>query len=188
MNIRDIVFATDFSEPSEAAGRIARELALELGARLHIVHVTSPGRDPGAGALTLAEAAQRIGKGLPTETSLLSGLPAREIVCYARDKQAGIIVVGTHGRTGASRFLLGSVAEAVIRLAPCLVLTVPAGFSVGGVASAWTEPPAATMQQCIVCVDITDALICERCRARIRGEVLARKMEAERAGRRGAPA
>ena len=188
MNVRDLVFATDFSEPAEAAGRIARELALELGARLHIVHVMPQGADPGAAALDLAEAAHQVGKGIRAETALLSGPTAREIVGYARDKQAGIIVVGTHGCTGASRLLLGSVAEAVIRLSPCLVLTVPVGFSLGSITPAWREPPSAAIHRCIVCADVTDALVCETCRARIRGEALGRKMEAERAGRRGAPA
>ena len=188
MNVRDLVFATDFSDPAEAAGRIARELALELGARLHIVHVTPQGADPGAAALDLAEAAHHIGKGIRAETALLSGPTAREIVGYARDKQAGIIVIGTHGRTGASRLLLGSVAEAVIRLAPCLVLTVPVGFSLGSITPSWGEPPSAAIHRCIVCTDATDALVCETCRARIRGEALGRKLEAERPGRRAAPA
>jgi nucleotide-binding universal stress UspA family protein len=188
MNIRDIVFATDFSEASEATGRVAREMALEMGARLQIVHVTLPGADPGAGAAALTEAARRLGSGVSVETALLSGRPAREIVRFAADKHVGVIVIGTHGRTGASRQLLGSVAEAVVRLAPCLVMTVPIGFSLAGIAAVWTEPPPSAIHRCVVCAGVTDDLICETCRIRIRGQALERKIETERAGRRGAPA
>jgi nucleotide-binding universal stress UspA family protein len=63
---------------------------------------------------------------LSVETAVLSGRTAREIVRYARDKGASVIVLGTHGRTGISRVLLGSVAEAVLRLAGRPVLIVPA--------------------------------------------------------------
>jgi hypothetical protein len=97
-----------------------------------------------------------------------------------------LIVIGTHGRTGFSRRLLGSVAEAVIRTAPCLVMTVPAGG--GPSASREAELPAAALPHCIVCAKETDDLICDPCRAHIRGEALAQKLDAERAGRRGAPA
>lgn len=188
MNIPDIVFATDFSQASEAAGRVAREIALEMGAQLHIVHVTLPGADPGAGAVALSEATHRLGTGLSVETALLSGRAARELVRYAADKHVGIIVIGTHGCSGVSRHLLGSVAEAVVRLAPCLVLTVPVGFSLAGIAAAWTEPPPSAVHRCVVCAHATDDLICETCRARIRAEALERRIETERAGRRGAPA
>ena len=88
MNVRDLVFATDFSDPAEAAGRIARELALELGARLHIVHVTPQGADPGAAALDLAEAAchvetcrarirgEALGRKVEAERAARRGAPA----------------------------------------------------------------------------------------------------------------
>ena len=62
------------------------------------------------------------------ETVLLSGWAGRNIVDYAREKRIDLIVVGTHGRTGISHAILGSVAETVVRLAPCLVLTVPASL------------------------------------------------------------
>src|SRR5262249_56013201 len=100
MGVRGRVFGTDLCEPAEAAGRIGRVVALELGARLHIVHVMPAGVDPGVAALALAEAAHHVGKGIRTETALLSGPTVREIVGYARDKRAGIIVGGTHGGTG----------------------------------------------------------------------------------------
>ena len=188
MNIREVVFATDFSRASEAAGSVAREMALEMRARLHIVHVAFPGTDPAGEAVGLAEAAKALGQGLAVETAFLSGRAAREITSYARDKHADLIVIGTHGRTGISRQILGSVAEAVVRLAPCLVLTVPVGVSPGHVAATHPEAPPSAIHRCIVCSGVTDDLICESCRARIRGEALERKIETERAGRRGAPA
>jgi hypothetical protein len=73
----------------------------------------------------------------------------------------------------------------VVRLAPCLVLTVPAhALASGPRKPVAPEPPAAP--RCIVCARDTEELICEACRARIRGEALEHKIEAERPGRRGA--
>jgi nucleotide-binding universal stress UspA family protein len=69
---------------------------------------------------------RRLAAGGTLETALLSGRVAHQITCYARDKRIGLIVLGTHGRTGVSHALLGCVAESVVRLAPCPVLTIPA--------------------------------------------------------------
>ena len=63
---------------------------------------------------------------MPYEQHLLTGVPANEIIRLASERQVDLIVVGTHGRAGAWRLLKGSVAEAVIRHAPCPVLTVKA--------------------------------------------------------------
>jgi hypothetical protein len=110
------------------------------------------------------------------------GSAAPQIVDYARRNTVDLVVLGTHGRTGVSRAVLGSVAEAVIRRARCRVLTVPA-----------TLPPAAvppedveeTTAFCAVCRAVSrDDLICETCRAKIRCEALERKLREERAGRR----
>jgi nucleotide-binding universal stress UspA family protein len=69
------------------------------------------------------------GKGLPARACVRDGTAYREIVALALDERADLIVIGTHGRGGMSRALLGSVADRVVRLAPCPVLTVrePAG-------------------------------------------------------------
>jgi K+-sensing histidine kinase KdpD len=84
--------------------------------------------DPGpADALPAAVAA--LGSGVDVVSAILSGPPARAIVGYARRHHVDLIVMGTHGRTGVSRAVLGSVAEAVVRRAPCRVLTVPHGVS-----------------------------------------------------------
>jgi nucleotide-binding universal stress UspA family protein len=180
MDIRELMFATDFSPASEAAGKVARDMALEMGARLHLVHVVPPATDPAPGAVQLTALAKGLGKSLAVETALLSGRAAREIRAFARDKHVDLIVIGTHGRTGMSRRLLGSVAEVVVRLAPCLVLTVPAQSAPGVRAAAQVEAALPIIHRCVVCAGETDDLICELCRDRIRGEALEWKIGAER--------
>jgi glycine betaine transporter len=133
MNLGDVLFATDFSEVSRRAGRVATELARESGRRLHIVHVVPPITDPGDSADQLKRLAAEAGQRARVETAFLSGRAAQQIVRYARDKRIGLIVLGTHGRTGVSRAVLGSVAEGVVRLASCPVLTIPAAVDEAGV-------------------------------------------------------
>jgi nucleotide-binding universal stress UspA family protein len=186
--VRDVVYATDFSTSSEAAGRVARDMARQSGARLHVVYVVPPVTDPGDSAAELEQVAGRLGEGIVVERAVLSGRPARRIVAYARDKGAGIIVVGSHGRTGVTRAILGSVAEAVVRTAPCPVLTVPSGG--GGLAGgpgAEAAAEALDLGRCLACARECEDLVCEPCRTRFRGEALRRRIEAERAGRRGSP-
>ena len=185
MNLGDVLFATDFSEVARRAGRVATELARESGRRLHVVHVVPPIIDPGDAADQLKRLAAEAGEGARVETAFLSGRVTQQIIRYARDKRIGLIVLGTHGRTGVSRAVLGSVAEGVVRLASCPVLTIPAAVNEAEVPVASDEQPDS--RRCIVCGGNTDDLICEACRTRIRGEALERKVEAERAGRRGAP-
>ena len=180
-----VLFPTDFSDASEGAGGVARDLARESGATLHVVHVVPPITDPADSAERLAETGKRLDDGTPVEAALLSGRVAREIVRYAREQGVGLIVLATHGRTGLSHAILGSVAEAVVRLAPCLVLTVPAGLSPGTPPAIAVTAPAP--HHCIVCAGPTDDLVCETCRTRVRAEALERKMAVERPGRRGSP-
>jgi len=96
-------------------------------------------------------------------------------------------VVGTHGRTGFSRALLGSVAESVVRLAPCLVLSVPAALFEKAAVPADVEAVPSTSRPCLVCGRTSAELVCETCRTRIRAEALHRKQAAERPGHRGLP-
>jgi len=100
--------------------------------------------------------------------------------------------MGTHGRTGVSRVLLGSVAERVVRGARCPVLVVPTprhtaaavpSAPSGVTADDEEAQQAAAARPCLVCATPTRDLICEPCRARIRGEALERKHREERAGR-----
>ena len=115
-------------------------------------------------------------------TAVTSGRVASQIVDYAR-RHAIDLMLGTHGRTGVSHALLGSVAEAVTRRARCRVLTVPSTLA------ETPSPPAVDevleTTACTVCGATTqDELIRETCRARIRGEALDRKRSEERGGRR----
>ncbi len=174
----EILFATDFSETSAAAARTALDYARRLGARLHLLHVTWVGTDPTVPP-ALPALARELGDGVPVVTAVESGAPAAQIVRYAERKGIDLIVLGTHGRSGVSRALLGSVAERVVRTAPCPVLTVPAA---GPVAAAPVGEEVAG-PRCLVCATPSDDLICSPCRARIRGEAVERKQRDERAGR-----
>ena len=190
MKISEILLPTDFSAAADAAALVATAMARETGARLHLVHVVPPATDPSLGSEQLTRLGRQLGTGLVVELALLSGRAAREITAYARDKGIDLIVMSTHGRTGVSRTLLGSVAEAVVRLSPCLVLTVPMALpKAGRLRHRWrTRARPLVPHRCIVCAGQTDDLVCETCRARIRGEALEHKIETERAGRRGSSA
>jgi nucleotide-binding universal stress UspA family protein len=143
--LQHILVATDFSEPSEAALDYGRDLARAYGATLHVVHVIEDmlafyGPDVGfalAGVEQNVEAAvlrdldatiARIeGDSLNVRAMVTRGTSvAHTITEYAVNNAVDLIVVGTHGRGAVSRFLMGSVAERVVRSAPCPVLTVRA--------------------------------------------------------------
>lgn len=182
MKLGPVMAPTDFSEQSENASVVARDLARELGTTLHLVHVVPPVTDPVFAASCLAQAARRLGPGCAIETALLSGRAGTELVRYAREHDMGMIVMATHGRTGFTRALLGSVAEAVVRRAPCFVLTVP--HRRAAEAPAHAEPPSpAAGPLCIVCAGDSADLVCETCRTRLRAEALHRKLDEERAPR-----
>ena len=130
-----ILFPTDFSTASDAALAHAEALAKQSGARLLIVHVEEPPLAYGGGELYygLPEPnSERIQKMLedvrprdpavPFEHRLTMGDPAGEVVRIAGDESCEMIVMGTHGRTGLTRLLMGSVAEQIVRRAPCPVL------------------------------------------------------------------
>lgn len=178
--IRQILFPTDFSAASAVAGRAAADLARQLGARLHVLHVVPPVTDPTPAPKALRAVVEDLGPGLSVVSEVASGLAARQIAAYARRNGIDLIVIGTHGRTGVSHVLLGSVAEAVVRRAPCLVLTVPGRLAPAEAASG-EAPEVGT--RCIVCAGPSPDLICEPCRTRIRGEALERQLQDERAGR-----
>jgi universal stress protein A len=141
---KKILVATDFSHHAAAALRLASELAKAGDCPLCLVHVQElvlyslPDGMPAYDAVTLArvreDAAKRLsvlqGEALKAgvrqvETKLLEGQPFHEIPRAAADWNAELIVVGTHGRRGFSRLLLGSVAERVLREAKCPVVVVP---------------------------------------------------------------
>jgi nucleotide-binding universal stress UspA family protein len=132
---KTILFPTDFSLASDAALPHAEALAKQAGARLLIVHVEEPPLAYGGGELYYGlpePSSERILKmledvtpadpKLPFAHRLSMGDPAGEIVRIAGEEGAEMIVLGTHGRTGMTRLLMGSVAEAIVRRAPCPVL------------------------------------------------------------------
>lgn len=175
----EVLLATDFSASADAATRVAHAYARHFEARLHLLHVhlyADPAPSPRLGTL-----ARELGADVEVVTAVETGRPARRVVEYARRHRIGLIVIGTHGRTGVSRALLGSVAEAVVRAAPCPVLTVP--MAGAAPAPVGVEDDEAGVARCLVCGRTSDDLICEACRAAIRGEALERKRREERPGR-----
>lgn len=140
--LNSVLVAFDFSDTSSTALMYGQNLATAFGGRLYVLHVADvvaptaeqffpdgPG-DPVAKATT--KALERLRSFLASSPAgplarpaiRLSHSPADAIMKYAKDVRADVIVVGTHGRSGVSRLLMGSVAEHVVRNAPCPVLVV----------------------------------------------------------------
>jgi nucleotide-binding universal stress UspA family protein len=142
ITLKNVLVATDFSEPSGTALEYGRTLARTFGAALHVVHVFENSyvlAEPmAAGYAAIPQefedsARQRLNATLEEADVrelngrakfLTAGNVAAAIAGYAKDEHIDLIVMGTHGRTGWSHLLLGSVAEKVVRMAPCPVLTV----------------------------------------------------------------
>ena len=132
--------AVDFSDPSHAAMREAAELAQRFGGELELLHVhplAPPAVDLGViqppdvletvlrelqGTLARwqEEAARIVGR--PVNGTVVPGIPGDDILRFSRDRGVDVLVVGSHGRKGLARLLLGSVAERVVREAPCAVV------------------------------------------------------------------
>lgn len=147
IKLEQILVPTDFSEFSSTALKYGCELASRFGARLHLLHVVEDNFAfvPDGGLVVGAElivetkqAAEKAIERLPdadwlpngrdqVQRSVVQGTPFVEVVRYAKSNEIDLIVVGSHGRTGLSHMLLGSVAELVVRKAPCPVLTVRPG-------------------------------------------------------------
>jgi nucleotide-binding universal stress UspA family protein len=139
-----IVVPTDFSACAEAAWDTALRAARGFGAEVVLVHVVvdTPRFAEGTGGADLRatlesaqlwaerEAGQRVtaaqAGGVAARSVVCTGVPQRQILDVASAERADLIVIGTHGRGGLERALLGSVADQVIRLAPCPVLSVRA--------------------------------------------------------------
>jgi universal stress protein A len=146
--IKKILCPTDFSEPSYEALRAADELASHFSAELVLIHVVSVPTYPAtvtpeasASSIDLFTSYQqemevyaknvldqvtqeRVSEGIKSRTRVCLGDAADEIVGTAADENADLIVIATHGLTGWRRFMFGSVAEKVVRLAQCPVLTI----------------------------------------------------------------
>jgi nucleotide-binding universal stress UspA family protein len=144
-SVTRIVAATDFSEPSQRAVRLAAALASGSPAELHLVHVVPVLHPPAtvdearivdfdalrrrwiehARRQLAAVADQEAGRGLAVRQVVLTGALAESIARYAAEQHADLVVVGTHGHGRVMRVLLGSVAEHLVRQATCPVLIVP---------------------------------------------------------------
>ena len=124
-DVRTVVFPTDFSDCSRHAGQRAADIARHFGAQLHVLRVDAPVTPPTPPS-RMATAAAELGDDVSTTTAITSGVPGHAICAYAERVGADLIVMGTHGRTGVSRAVLGSVAEAVVRHSRCPVMTIPA--------------------------------------------------------------
>lgn len=142
--LKNILVATDFSEAADAALVYGRALSRTFGGTLHVLHVADDvyvrlGGDPYMAVLPelqhdVEEAARKkLGElltdndpsPLPTKPVVVTASStAQAIVEYARQAEIDLVVVGTHGRGAVAHLLMGSVAERVVRTAPCPVLTV----------------------------------------------------------------
>lgn len=142
---KKILCPTDFSEPSYEGLAAAKEFALHFSAELTLLHVilpplpvTAEGGAPVfdyagylnemsvSAAKELAALVAKMPGGIRVASKVIEGNPADQIVEFAKKDQTDMIVMATHGLTGWRRFIFGSVAEKVVRLSRCPVLTIPA--------------------------------------------------------------
>ncbi len=136
----DILVPTDGSEGAEQALAHALDLATTYGSTVHAVYVVEPVYAAEAGTGRILEAMREEGEravasiaerasaeGIEAVTAVRTGGPSGELLEYVADNGIGLVVMGTHGRTGLRRYLLGSVTERVVRLSDVPVLTVRTG-------------------------------------------------------------
>jgi nucleotide-binding universal stress UspA family protein len=184
--VREILAATDFSTQSSQAFEAALSLADHFGARLHIFHVAADASGQEIAKAKLEALTAELIEGVEAVRSVPVGQAAAEIVKYAQREKIDLIVLGTHGRSGLARVFMGSVAEAVVRTAPCQVLTigpkVPANEEPAVPVHAVAEIPET---HCLVCAKPSQKTICDSCKAYIQGEAIERKRREEQAGHRG---
>ena len=178
---QQILVASDFSDGAEAALAVAAHYARALRARIHVFHVSdAAGTDV---MRPLADVTAVAGRDVPITFSGSTGDPAERILKYAAVHSIDLIVVGTHGRTGVSRILLGSVAERVIRGSrrPVLVVPTPRGEAGRIPSSVGVDDDEASRsaaeRSCLMCATSTADLICEPCRTRVRAEALEPKQQ-----------
>ena len=143
--LENVLVATDFGSASDTAVRYGRALAERFGAKLHVLHVAADAYLNAAMAYGYASvpvnvqeeielnARRQLGALLSDEdrqtlhataTLVRHNTPAAAIIEYAKSHNIHLIVLGTHGRGALAHLFMGSVAERVVRLAPCPVLTV----------------------------------------------------------------
>lgn len=157
LHLRTILAPTDFSEQSNLAIRYAAGLARRFGAKLILLHVVADDALEGIAKahvppypvdkvyedLTqevheqfVTHVAREVRKGLEIEVVVAPGVAFLEIIHTARLREADLIVMATHGRTGLSHTLMGSVTEKVVRKAPCPVVSLrPVGVEAAACAA-----------------------------------------------------
>ena len=143
MEIKSILFPTDFSEGSSQALQYAVDMARRYGAKLYVLHVIydiakAAGwyvphvsmdemyKDIETGAKKELErfGVEELSGLKDIERSICTGVPHEEIIKFANKNKIDLIIIATHGRKGIDRILFGSTAAQVVRYAPCPVLTV----------------------------------------------------------------
>lgn len=143
ISIRNILVPLDLSEYAAHALPYATELATTFGASLHLLHVVDSQWVAGAGGAAFPEygdnllqrfeddgqkALEKVVATLPpavaVSTTIRIGPPHVQIVQYAREQDVDLIVIATHGHSGLKHVLIGSVAEKVVQMAPCPVLSM----------------------------------------------------------------
>lgn len=143
ISIQNILLATDFSESAVEAQRYALALTIPLGAKLHVLHIVKdPYPLPSATGVKAAPVVDPLPKIISAAEKKLTeqiaadrerypeilpavkvGDPVSQILDYANTHAIDLIILGTHGRSGLSHLIIGSVAEKVVRMAKCPVLT-----------------------------------------------------------------
>jgi nucleotide-binding universal stress UspA family protein len=144
--LKTIVVATELEGRSEAALEYARKLAAAYGARIVLAHGIDPVEYAAVAALpegvrhkldetarTVLDklSAELLREGIPSHSELRQGAVAGMLLDVARQYDAGLIVIGTKGMEGAGAVIVGSIAEQLVRLAPCPVLAVAADWNAG---------------------------------------------------------
>ena len=143
ITIKNVLVATDFSDTSASALNYGREFARTFGATLHVLHVVESGpmwAGPEAAGVDFAQLQAELATAaretldrivtaedraqLKAVTAVRTGSPAPEITAYAKAEGIDLVVMGTHGRGMLGHLLMGNIAEKVVRIAPCPVLTV----------------------------------------------------------------
>lgn len=141
MNIKHILCPIDFSDTNQSLNQYASVLAKSTGAKITYLHISQPDVPYGSYAYIdvqqeekhdqkQLESIQPAQEGVPFAHVVEFGAPADKIVEFANENGVDLIVMGTHGRTGLRRALMGSVAEAVVRHATCPVLALKPGTQV----------------------------------------------------------
>lgn len=145
ITLKHLLVGTDFGEASETALTYGRDLARTFGATLHVLHVVDDvparGISSEGAAIDFMEIQRQLERSARRQLEAVvadddrrelgakavlrtSSTPAEAIISYAKEADIDLIVLGTHGRGGMAHLFMGSVAERVVRTAPCPVLTV----------------------------------------------------------------